>query len=72
MLGHIGKKLVVRPSALTSVLKSIATIKKEPDDDAAVEEPLHDCTTLFKSVTKTDLFSGNTKEAIITGKPLLT
>lgn len=69
--GHIGKKLVVRPSALTSVLKSIATIKKEPDDDAAVEEPLHDCTTLFKSVTKTDLFSGNTKETIITGQSRL-
>ncbi|XP_069586658.1 uncharacterized protein [Ranitomeya imitator] len=44
MLCPATKKPMIRPSVSTSVLKSIASIKKEPDD-ATVEEPQLDCTT---------------------------
>ncbi|XP_072008950.1 uncharacterized protein [Engystomops pustulosus] len=62
VLCHNTKKPVVKPSTLTSVLKShhnsVLHIKKEPESDAAEEEP-------DKSITKkdTNMCRGNTEEA---------
>ncbi|XP_075682921.1 uncharacterized protein LOC142651752 isoform X2 [Rhinoderma darwinii] len=73
MTCHSTKKPVIRPSVLTSVLKShcqsIASIKKEPD--VAVEELQPVCTSQLKSLTNADIFSGNTKEAMTTGQSQL-
>ncbi|XP_056376857.1 serine-rich adhesin for platelets-like isoform X2 [Hyla sarda] len=70
LLCHTTKKPIIRPSVLDAVLKShnksITSTKKEPYGDAAVKEPKLDCTSMFKSITNTEIFTGSTKKNIFT------